>query len=116
MSPADGQNLRAALAEYLAVRRSLGFKLARDGLLLQQFTGFCQQAGAQRVTSELALAWVTSPPGASPSWLGMRLSVVRGFTSWLQASDPSTEVRRPGGCRHDGAPARICIPKRTSPR
>jgi integrase/recombinase XerD len=92
MSPAGGQSLGAALAEYLAVRRSLGFKLARDGLLLQQFAEFCERAGAQQVTSELALAWVTSPPGASPSWLGMRLSVVRGFTRWLQASDPSAEV------------------------
>ena len=52
----SGRPLRAALAEYLAVRRSLGFKLARDGLLLDQFGGFCEQAGASRVTSELALA------------------------------------------------------------
>jgi integrase/recombinase XerD len=29
---------------------------------------------------------------ASPSWLAMRLSVVRGFTSWLQAGDQATEV------------------------
>ena len=36
----------AALAEYLAVRRSLGFKLARDGLLLEQFAGFCERGGA----------------------------------------------------------------------
>ena len=32
----SGRPLRAALAEFLAVRRSLGFKLARDGLLLEQ--------------------------------------------------------------------------------
>ena len=88
----SGQPLRAALAEYLAVRRSLGFKLARDGLLLEQFAGFCEQAGASRVTSELALAWVSAPAKASPGWLAMRLTVVRGFASWLQASDPATEV------------------------
>src|SRR5271165_4169061 len=88
----SGRPLRAALAEYLAVRRSLGFKLARDGLLLEQFAGFCEQAGASRVTSELALAWVSAPAKASAGWLGMRLTVVRGFASWLQASDPATEV------------------------
>jgi integrase/recombinase XerD len=88
----SGQPLRAALGEYLAVRRSLGFKLARDGLLLEQFAGFCERAGASRVTSELALAWVSAPANASPGWLAMRLTVVRGFAGWLQASDPATEV------------------------
>jgi integrase/recombinase XerD len=84
--------LRAALADYLAVRRSLGFKLARDGLLLEQFVTYCEQAGANRITQDLALAWVNSPPKASPSWLAMRLSVVRGFAAWLQATDPTTEL------------------------
>ena len=88
----SGRPLRAALAEYLAVRRALGFKLARDGLLLEQFAGFCEQAGASRVTSELALAWVSAPAKASPGWLAMRLTIVRGFARWLQASDPATEV------------------------
>ena len=84
--------LRAALADYLAVRRALGFKLTREGLLLEQFVGFCEHAGASRVTSELAVAWVSSPTEASPSWLAMRLSVVRGFARWLQAVDPATEL------------------------
>jgi integrase len=84
--------LERALTDYLAVRRSLGFKLTRDGLLLSQFVAFCEQTGADRITSEVALAWVTTPAKASPSWLNMRLSMVRGFARWLQASDPSTEV------------------------
>ena len=88
----SGRPLAAALAEYLAVRRSLGFKLARDGLLLEQFVSFCEQAGACRVTSELALAWVSAPAKASPGWLAMRLTIARGFATWLQASDPATEV------------------------
>ncbi len=88
----SGQPLAAALAEYLAVRRSLGFKLARDGLLLEQFVSFCERAGASQVTSDLALAWVSAPADASPGWLAMRLTIVRGFARWLQASDPATEV------------------------
>jgi integrase len=84
--------LATALTDYLAVRRSLGFKLTRDGLLLGQFVAFCEQSGVDRITSEVALAWVTIPTKASPSWLAMRLSVVRGFSRWLQAFDPSTEV------------------------
>ena len=73
----SGEPLAAALAEYLAVRRSLGFKLARDGLLLEQFISFCERAGASRVTSELALAWVSAPANACPGWLAMRLTIVR---------------------------------------
>ena len=92
----NGYPMRAALGDYLAVRRSLGFKLARDGLLLEQFVTFCEQAGAARATRELAVAWVTSPSKASPSWLSMRLGVVRGFASWLQAADPATEVPERG--------------------
>lgn len=92
----SAHTLRSALGEYLAVRRSLGFKLARDGSLLEQFVAFCEQAGARRVTRELALAWVTAPAKASPSWLSVRLSVVRGFATWLQAADPATEVLERG--------------------
>lgn len=84
--------LRTAVVDYLAVRRALGFKLTRDGLLLDQFVSFCQSRGAVLVTSELALAWVNAPHNASPAWLSMRLSVVRSFTSWLQATDSATEV------------------------
>ncbi len=85
-------SLEASLADYLAVRRSLGFKLARQGLLLEQFVAFCEQAGAGRITSELAMTWVTMPDNPSPAWLSMRMSVVRGFASWLQAIDPATEM------------------------
>ena len=84
--------LRAALGDYFAVRRALGFKLTRDGLLLGQFVSFLEEAGATTVTTELALSWITSPAKKSPSWLAMRLSVVRGFARFLQASDPATDL------------------------
>ena len=67
--------LRAALGDYFAVRRALGFKLTRDGLLLGQFVSFLEEAGASTVTPELALSWPTSPAKQSPSWLAMRLSI-----------------------------------------
>jgi len=92
----SGHGLRVALREYLAVRRALGFKLVRDGLLLEQFVGFCELADAERITRDLAVAWVTSPRNPSPSWLSMRLGVVRGFALWLQAADPATEVPERG--------------------
>lgn len=88
----NGEMLETALIDYLGVRRALGFKLARDELLLKQFVAFYEQSGVDRITSELAKAWINAPADASPSWLATRLSVARSFTTWLQASNPSTEV------------------------
>ena len=75
--------LCSALKDYLALRRSLGFKLERAGKLLGQFVAYCEVNGADVVTIELALSWATLPKGTSPSWLGHRLSVVRGFARHL---------------------------------
>src|SRR5437879_2568898 len=83
--------LATALQDYLRVRRSLGFKLTRAGRLLEDFVGFCEKQGADRVTSDLALAWATSP-GGDLSWAAERLGMVRGFASWLQSIDPATEI------------------------
>jgi integrase len=84
--------LSSALENYLALRRSLGFKLERAGKLLGQFVTHCEAAGADVVTIEVALSWATLPEGASPSWLGHRLSVVRGFARHLALLDDRTEV------------------------
>lgn len=88
----SGSVLRESLADYLRVRRSLGFKLTRDGLLLDQFVAFCEQSGTTTVTNDVALAWVCAPKDASPSWLSMRLNAVRGFAAWLQGTDTATQV------------------------
>ncbi len=83
--------LRQAVADYLAVRRSLGFRLARPEKLLSQFAGYLEQAGAATVTTEHALAWAVLP-GGHPSWHAYRLAVVRGFAAWLRTTDLSAEI------------------------
>ena len=84
--------LETALTDYLAVRRSLGFKLTREDCASASSSPSASRPAPIESPSEVALAWVTTPAKASPSWLNMRLSMVRGFARWLQASDPSTEV------------------------
>jgi integrase len=84
--------LRGALEDYLALRRSLGFKLERPGQLLAGFVGFAEQAGAPTVTTELALAWATAPADADPAWWRLRLAAVRPFARYLAAVIPGTEV------------------------
>lgn len=84
--------LSAALADYLALRRSMGFKLERTGKLLTQFVAHCAAAGAEVVTLQLALNWAVRPEGAACGWTAQRLSAVRGFAKYLALVDPCTEV------------------------
>ena len=85
-------DLAGTAAEYLRLRRALGYKLVRQGELLVDFIGYVQVAGADHVTIEDALAWATLPTGADPVWWSARLGVVRGFARYLHALDPATEV------------------------
>lgn len=87
--------LRRHLADYLRLRRALGFKLERAGRLLDDFVTFVERTGADNVTIELALGWATLPQRAEPVWLAQRLGVVRGFARYLHTVDPRTEVPPP---------------------
>ena len=80
--------LRHALADYLALRRSLGYKLERDGRLLADFVSHLETAGADRITIGATLSWATQSSDADPSWWANRLSVVRVFARHLHAIDP----------------------------
>jgi integrase/recombinase XerD len=84
--------LREALADYLRLRRRLGFEMPQDGRLLEGFVGFVELAGAERITTELALTWARLPAGAHPHYWRQRLSVVRGFARHLATIDPASEV------------------------
>lgn len=89
-------DLRSALADYLALRRGMGFKLVRDEKLLVQFLDHLQAQDAPMVTIDHCVAWVTTPPRqASPGWLTFRMSVVRGFATYLHTIDPATEIPPP---------------------
>jgi site-specific recombinase XerD len=85
-------DLEVALASYLAVRRSVGYKLVSDEYLLRGFVAFCAARGAATVTTQLAVTWATAPQAASRAWWGQRLSAVRGFATYLSAFDDTTQV------------------------
>jgi integrase/recombinase XerD len=85
-------DLDQAVTDYLAVRRSLGYKLVEQGRLLFDFVAYLDTIGAPRVTTEVAAAWATQPTGCSPVRWAQRLAVVRGFARHLKAIDPDTEI------------------------
>ncbi len=84
-------DLRCAVRDYLVVRRRLGFGLKEAGQDLERFVEFMDHAGAEHVTSELALMWATSV-SAHPNRWRRRLGVVRDFARYLSTIDPQTEV------------------------
>jgi integrase/recombinase XerD len=84
--------LRAALDDYLRIRRSLGFKLEIDGKMLEQFIAFLERAGAIWVTTKLALDWAKLPRDAHPYHWRNRLGMVRLFARYLATIDPRTEI------------------------
>jgi integrase/recombinase XerD len=84
------------LADYLRMRRALGFELGRHGQVLPGFVAYLEAAGASRVTVELAVAWARQPERIKPITVSQRLSTVRGFARYLQAIDRPPRFRRLG--------------------
>jgi integrase len=85
--------LSKALADYLALRRALGYRLVRPEKLLGQFLNYLHDAGLDVVTVDAALDWAQLPArGQGSSWWAYRLSVVRGFATYLHGLDPAHEV------------------------
>ena len=103
--------IRPAIADYLAVRRALGYKLEDHAWLLADFASFLEGRGAATITTELAMAWATLPADALPSWWAARLRVVRGFARHVKAFDPATRSRRWDCCpAATGAPCPTSTP------
>jgi hypothetical protein len=59
--------LEDRLAGYLAVRRALGYRLARAEKLLAQFIAWMNERGEPTITTASALAWATLPEATAPT-------------------------------------------------
>ncbi|MDK1011575.1 MAG: hypothetical protein QGM48_11020, partial [Actinomycetota bacterium] len=79
-------DLPNALADYLALRRSLGYKLVRGGQVLAEFVDYLEGCGVETVTVEAAVAWATLTPNPESSWRAQRLGLVRGFARYLHVT------------------------------
>lgn len=86
--------LRQAIADYLTMRRALGYTLEKTERLLGQFITFVEDRGEAHLTTETAVTWATQLAGADVIWTSRRLAEVRLFARHLHAIDPATEVPR----------------------
>lgn len=106
-------NLTAHVSDYLAMRRSLGYKLRGEGRMLAGFAARCDEEGQATITISAALAWATESQDAAPAHWRRRLSVMRGFARYLATVDPVCQIprltcspRRRTGRRHISTPLR----------
>jgi integrase len=82
-----------ALADYLALRRSLGHKLADAERQLRRFVTYLNFVGADTVTLDAALGFVLDPDvDPASSTPAKRLQAVRGFARYLAGVDGRAEV------------------------
>jgi integrase/recombinase XerD len=88
--------LRNAVEDYIALRRSLGFKLRDMATGLTEFTAFLEQKEAPYITTALALEWAMQPVDHQPSDWARRLGFVRVFARHWSATDPRTEIPAAG--------------------
>lgn len=84
--------LTQAVEDYLALRRSLGFKLREYGVCLHELVSFLGKRGAEHVTSALAVEYASSRADEKPVSWARRLTIIRGFAEYRSAADPATQV------------------------
>jgi integrase len=85
-------DLRKAMEQYLATRRSLGFQLRQPEATLRKFVAFAEAQGVVFITVDLMLRWAKTLSNVQPSTRADWLAMVRRFALWRSTADPRTEV------------------------
>lgn len=84
------------VADYLRLRRSLGFKMTWDEHLLSRFTAFLASREVRVVTVSDAVDWSAALPAGQTqrplTRASVRLTAIRGFATYLHSLDPEHEI------------------------
>jgi integrase/recombinase XerD len=82
--------LTGDIERYIALRRSLGFKLQKPSRHLRSFARFATERGERHIHAATAVAWAAAAPTpeARHRWLGYVVRLAR----FLRAEDPAHEI------------------------
>jgi len=86
--------LQLQLDAYLSIREALGFQMRAERTLLRDFVNFVESHGIGiPVRAYLAVEWACALSARrGPGGAAQRLSMARGFLTYLRATIPETEV------------------------
>ena len=85
-------NWAKAAANYIALRRALGFKMVEVSHRLADFVRFARREHAPCVTVDLAMRWAKLPTTVQLATWATRLRIVGQFAEYLSTIDPRTEI------------------------
>jgi integrase len=90
--------LDTQLVAYLNLREALGFQMRAEKIILPEFVAYVKaQESTGPIRTQIALEWACQASAhRGPSGAARRLSMARGFMSYLKASVPDTDVPAPG--------------------
>jgi integrase len=84
--------LRDHLAEYLRMRRELGYRLEKLELLAGQFCDWLDAEAKTTFTIVDAVSWARLPGDPDPQWWAIRLGAVRTFATYLHAVGVDVQI------------------------
>lgn len=96
--------LKKHLADYLELRRELGFDLGRAESRLRSFLTLLKARRVSRITTALAVEFASRSDHRTASTQAGYLSAIRGFAQYLSGIDPKTEIPPAGLFRHERRP------------
>ena len=94
----NADRLSQLLDAYIDLRQAVGFQMRAHRTLLRDFVRFVAQHGEQGpLRAQLAVDWASSSKALrTRGGVASRLSMARGFLTYLRAFDPATEVPATG--------------------
>lgn len=91
--------LREATDRYIALRRTLGYKLVKAERHLRAFAGFAAKRGETHIRAATVLAWLETV-ARTPNARARRLTDLILFARFLHAEDPRHEIPPPDVTRN----------------
>jgi len=89
--------LTRQVEEYIAYKRSLGYKIIIEANELKRFVSFAESIGHNgSLTNELAIRWVSLKSEYSRFYMARRLETIHTFAKYISAFDPHAQIPQLG--------------------